>query len=456
MNGRWRGRGDWRSTGGRGRGGRQWAHPASYQQKADDRAPSPPIGTLIETIKHQDLPSTAEPGQGEPKISDCDFLGSFNWMSGEGPTIAIPGKPPVWKPLSSPIQLEEDAGEYFRDQNAARSPDSPFEPAVHALLAQNATLSPPEFDLFACGSTLGSLLRFARDVDKPFRFTVEVVGRTVFFVRRENSPDEKLVDVRGYGHSFPEKYAPWEAEVEGSESHQRMISYTFAGLRCIVRFEGDGYLADEVQQPLPKDDLPPPTDTGHLSVRHAGKKVPQEAIFDLKTRSAKRQDDDILSEELPRLWITQIPHFVLAFHERGTFRDIRVNNVREEVQAWEMLNANALRKLGALVHKIVALARKSRDGKCEVRCRARGTLEIHAQLPDAPRPVSARLCERWTGKRVSPAVSEDGDASDGASASSGDGGELDKEDETAFSDEEAEKDYTACSELCGYCGRCGY
>jgi DNA-directed RNA polymerase subunit H (RpoH/RPB5) len=37
-----------------------------------------------------------------------------------------------------------------------------------------------------------------------FRMIVELVGQTVFLVRRENSPTERIPNVRGYGHTFPE------------------------------------------------------------------------------------------------------------------------------------------------------------------------------------------------------------------------------------------------------------
>lgn len=66
---------------------------------------------------------------------------------------------------------------------------------------------------------------------KPFRFDVDLIGDTVFFVRRENSPTGVIKDVRGYGHTFPEKYyTSWEAETRGSISHQRIIQYEFGGL----------------------------------------------------------------------------------------------------------------------------------------------------------------------------------------------------------------------------------
>lgn len=367
--------------------------------------------------------------------------------------------PPVWKPLKKPVQLVEDAGEYFRDPNAARYPKFPIEPAVWALLAQNPALSTKDVDLFACGSTLGNLLRFIRDVDKTFRFTVEVVGRTAFFVRRENTPDEKMVGVRGYGHSFPEKYTHWKKGVEGSASHQRLVSYTFGGLKCVVRFEGDGYLEDEVQHSSPEEEHRPLPEPADLVLQEGGTRVPQTAIFDLKTRSVKRKDDDILSEELPRLWITQIPHFVLAFHERGVFEleDIDVRNVTEEVKTWESQNESALGRFSVLIHKIITLAQDCPDGRCEVRCKERGTLEIRRQCDGAARPLPEHLRKRWMDVDWSPSVSDEEDAADGASGSSGSVQHSDSLDDLAsFSDDESEKDFTACSDECGYCGHCKY
>ena len=60
-----------------------------------------------------------------------------------------------------------------------------MEPAVKALFAQVPDLKTDQFDIFGCTSTLGSLVRFLKNHDKTFRFTVETVGRTVFFVHRK-------------------------------------------------------------------------------------------------------------------------------------------------------------------------------------------------------------------------------------------------------------------------------
>ena len=158
------------------------------------------------------------------------------------------GAPPAWTPLDEPRLLDQDRGDYFRDPNAARFPSYPLEPAVRALLTEEEGLETQQIDLFACSSTMGSLLRFVRRVDKPFRFFVEVVKNTVFFVRHENSPTQLIVGVKGYGYTFPEAYTTWDADAKGSASHQRLLRYSFAGLECILRYECDGYLRSRVPE----------------------------------------------------------------------------------------------------------------------------------------------------------------------------------------------------------------
>jgi len=96
-------------------------------------------------------------------------------------------------------KLQQDSGEYFRDQNAARHPSHPIEPAARAVTAQDTFFDTQSLDIFACTSTLGNVLGCLRGDDRTFRFTVEAVGKTVFFVRRENTPDEKILGPYGTG-----------------------------------------------------------------------------------------------------------------------------------------------------------------------------------------------------------------------------------------------------------------
>jgi len=396
-----------------------------------------------------------------------------------------PGKPPRWTPHKFPPTLQEDNGQYFRDKNAARYPKHPMEPAVIASLDTDPTL-PTKTNIMACGSTLGNLLRFVRSQDKTFRIMVEKVNNTVFLIRRENSPTELIEGVRGYGHSFPEAYTTWDADVKGSATHQRIIRYKFGGLDIVVRFEADGYIKDPKNgsvHPTPSkgsiqpsvDDIVnalatsnvttklPKSDT-RLQVKKGGSSVEQKAIFDLKTRSMYTKfTKDHLAEELPRLWVSQTPNFILAFHTRGVFKaeDIQVRDVRTYVKKWEKDHVTELGRLAALIHRVVDMVSSAPGSRMEISHQMLGRLDIREQCPGSGDVLSAEVRGRWAelagregggevdglGLNEKSELREKGAGSDGDNSDEGGGIEWD----------EKIDDFTACSsESCGYCGKCSY
>lgn len=403
------------------------------------------------------------------------------------------GTPPAWTPLDEPRSLEEDKADYFRDPNAARFPSYPLEPAVRTLLTENEGLEAQKINLFACSSTVGSLLRFVRRVDKPFRFFVEVVGNTVFFIRHENSPTELLQGVKGYGHTFPEAYTTWDADVKGSASHQRLLRYNFAGLDCILRFECDGYLRSKVpegvkipatasgqQKGKEKDDLASILNSikvssslgggekrsGPLQIEKAGQKIPQEAVFDLKTRAGWRKGLNVLEDELPRYWVAQIPNFILARYDAGVFNDINVQYIWDDVKKWQRENQKDIKRLSWLLRKIIAIAKARKDGKLEVRCKSLEALELREQDTGEHNVLPPDLKLRWMedGPSKKTRSTEDNQSKSDdkltggvALPASGSNTSYDGRGFSFDSDEESEKDYTACSAgSCGYCGHCPY
>jgi len=264
---------------------------------------------------------------------------------------------------------------------------------------------------------------FVRKIDARFRILVEVIGDTIFFVRRENEATEAIPAVYGYGHTFPEAYTSWDSEVRGSESCQRLVRYTFDGMECVVRFESDGYLPsllppksksggnrqmnvkDEGEEGLLKalggssistaasaKDKP-------LTVLPGGDDVPQQAVFDLKTRTIrkKEQEEEIIAEQLSRLWVSQTPNFVLAYHRQGKFEDIEIKDLRNEVDEWESENEEVLRRFAVLLRKICNLARNSEDGRIEIRrCEGQvGVLEIREPGGEVGDALSREVRERW-------------------------------------------------------------
>jgi hypothetical protein len=364
--------------------------------------------------------------------------------------------------------------------NAAKYPAFPIAPVVQSVLDLDPTFSTATTDIVACGSTLGNLLRFVRKQDKPFRFTVETIGNTVFFVRKENDPKEVIPDVRGYGHSFPEANTTWNRDVSNSATHQRIVQYEFGGLTCLVRFECDGYIkegrssmeATAGRAGITKQDdddmllsafnkaaitqqpLAPKVDTDGIQIIRSGSEVPQDSIFDLKTRSGKYRKEIDMSDIHPQLWIKQIPNFIVAYHDgAGLFQDVRVKNVRGEVEDWERDNADAIRRLAVLLEKIISFARTD-GGLLEVYSPGVDCLELHMQYGEGVHVLPKELEDHWAAgskedHELSVLDDEDGGFTFSRQYVVGKGWDNDSD--------EDEPDYTACSaEDCGYCGKCTY
>lgn len=456
--------------------------------------PSPAKGSVLARIYEDDLTDDSSVDASKANITECTEVASFNLLNEKEPTILVPGwwciisgmgedvltqthvgKPPAWTPLQDPTSLKEDDGLYFRDINAARFPSFPTQPYVEAILKQNPKFDTENVRIVTCGSSFGNLLRFVRKIDREFRIIVESIGSTVFITRRENSPTQTIPGVHGFGHTFPESYTTWPADVKGSDSHQRVIQYLFGGMKCLVRFEADGYLPESLSTVTESSTLHATSDNRNidpdhelasailnttlgtrntdstdgkaLNIRTAGTSIPHAALFELKTRSIRKKDQDVLGEELPRLWVSQIPHFVLAFHSNGMFSpdNISIRNVQDAAKDWEKENQDALYQLAVLLEFIVAFAKDRPDGRFEIVHEENGrSLDFREVLGDVNRTLPEELSSLWAGNKTEKADSIDNQKDDRAGC------------EYLESDSESDEDYTACTAGCGYCGHCKY
>lgn len=305
--------------------------------------------------------------------------------------------------------------------NAASWPRFPVEPAIRAVFTVRPDFEGNDIDVVACGNTMGNLLRFAKSKEMSFEFNVEVIGKTVFLVRMGNPPQELIPDVRGYGHTFPEAYTSWDKDLQGSVSHQRVIKYRFGEIKCMLRFESDGYLNEkagsggnssaqakslpssaetEISSLLLKtkstfvsEEIPAPM--AHLTVELSGRNVPQNAIFDLKTRSAHKEID--MEEIYPRLWISQIPNFIIAYHNAGDFKDIQCQDVQDELKSWETNNGQHLRILYKILHQLISVVKQAKGHQIGVRRTERGPLEIRKLPKGCWSALPNDLKSKWTG-----------------------------------------------------------
>lgn len=338
------------------------------------------------------------------------------------------GSPPVWAPLSKPRRLKQDSGDVYRDKNAARYSKHPYEPAIRATFAIQPHFQSEKIDVVACGSTVGNLLRFARSLDISFRFDVEFIGNSVFFVRKENHTKETIEGLHGHGHTFPEAYTNWEADVKGSASHQRIIRYSFGGLTYLIRTESDGWLPEKLtseEQASAKanasltkadDDISSliqaaesvsvsqktATTDEVLDIQLGGRKIPQKAVFDLKTRTATRKID--MADILPRLWVSQTPNFIIGYHKFGLFKDIKVLAVQKDIQEWEENQQDSLNLLNAVVHRIIEIAKSCKGHGLEISRIGTGDLLIRHLLDGEWHALPSDLSRKWAAASESDKV----------------------------------------------------
>ncbi|MCJ1382150.1 hypothetical protein MMC17_005262 [Xylographa soralifera] len=442
-----------------GRGGRNWRGPRGSSGSTGSPIHSSweALSTinLLGEITLEAVVSSIDFKEVAPSIQDSEVVASYNWLDRAKATILVPGGPPVWTPPGTTSTLQPDSGTYFRDPNAARYPRYPTEPAMRAIFAMRPDLD-TAIDVVGCGSTMGNLLRFAASKESTFRFNMEIIGDTIFLVRKENSPQEIIDGVYGYGHTFPDSYTTWAPAVKGSVSSQRLVRYKFGGLTCLVRFESDGYLKDKtmddedslytqlfVQSDHPQSsktsesntllldfksasvsEKSPEKDSIDLTIELGGCLIPQQAVFDLKTRSARSAVQIIMDDVYPRLWVSQIPNFIIGYHQSGKFDDVRVIDVRVEVNEWERKNADVLRQFQSTLRKLIRIAKESDCRKFELRRIAQGPLQIWKLRRDSWAALPRDLKVKWSAKEID----EDEDLEDSRSETMNEGMAADDED----------------------------
>jgi hypothetical protein len=317
----------------------------------------------------------------------------------------------VWTPANEDTKLQPDSQDVFRDINAARYATYPLEPALRSILALEPEFDLQGVDVIGCQSTIGNLLRYAGlpSQSKAFRFDVDCVGDTVFFTRRESSPTETIQDLRGYGHTFPERYTSWDADVRQSCSHQRIIQYEFGGLQFLLRSETDAYLkATSAGKALTSSEshstildtldsmsvsLKTPSSDQKLVLKMQGNKIPQSTIFDIKTRSDQNVFD--MNDIIPRLWLNQTPNFLIAYHHYGLFTPPSVKDVRQDVLVWEKDNSALLGRFLAVIRRILDVVRESSNQQVEVSWDGHGPLRITEQVGGVRRALPSDMHDRW-------------------------------------------------------------
>lgn len=108
-----------------------------------------------------------------------------------------------------------------------------------------------------------------------------------------------------------------------------------------------------------------------------------------------------MNEIYPWLWLSQILNFVIAYHSLGKFETPRPRDVQAELKKWETRNQRTLRQFHTTLHKLIAIAKQSKDHKLEVRKYENGHLVI-TQVSGSWSALPHDLSAKWTGHLPTP------------------------------------------------------
>lgn len=359
-------------------------------------------------------------------ITDVKHLSSYNWIEAPTPTIAVPGSPPLWSAPTAPQQLKKDSGLIYIAQNAARHPDSPLEPLFRSLYIANPSFDIRSIDVVTDRNNIRKLLSFvdpasARNGLEEFTINIEVTKNTTVFCRDETATHEFIgpSEFRGFGHEFEKVYTT--SQISGSTGHHRIISYRFSDLNFIVRYEADGYvdagtsisssnskepesdILSSLLEPLSLSPTNSPSNTtptgSKLKIQEEGQIIPLESTLEIKTRVSHRPLE--IQEVAPQLWLSQTGKLVRAYHRKGIFQRPKVEDVAAQVKRWEEQNQANLRKLAAVINKILN-AVKGYDGNAIVRYDAQRD-KLVVRKGGRKKMLPEDLYSKWDNKKDSEA-----------------------------------------------------
>jgi len=406
-------------------------------------APTQTTPTTLAEISRADLLNLNTPPSAS--ITDVKHLSSYNWIEAPTPTITVPGSPPLWSPPTAPQQLKKDSGLIYIAQNAARHPDSPLEPLFRALYLANPSFDIRSIDIVTDRNVIRKLLSFinpssTRNGLEAFTFNIEVAKNTAIFSRVETATHEFIgaKEFRGFGHEFEKVYTT--SQISGSTGHHRIVSYRFADLTFIVRHETDGYVDatpsshgkepenDSLSRMLGSLSLSPTINNppkltfaaSKLSIKAEGQPIPLASTLEIKTRVRHRPLN--IQEIAPQLWVSQTPQLVRAYHHNGKFQRPEVEDVAPLIQEWEERNQLHLRKLAALIRKILEVVRGG-GGSAVVRYEGGGD-RLVVERAEGGGMLPGDLYSRWDdGVKLGAESDMERDARAG---SSGDGVEIEE------------------------------
>ncbi|KXN88305.1 hypothetical protein AN958_07764 [Leucoagaricus sp. SymC.cos] len=306
-------------------------------------------GLSEEPLKTLEVPLLDGLDDVDPRIEDCQFIGSYSWTKRTHPTIIIPGSPPEWANRPSPYNVQPDMGIHYIDQNSYRMPSANLLPLIVAVNQKHKDEGCSPFpwgsmDFVTDRNGLRKLLRWIIGGEvKEFRIDAQLVGKKTVLLNRWEKRTREQFNGRTYGFRFEKASTNTVKGCEEASGHHRIISYDFKGLRMVVRFEVDACMPQTRKRPERRSEASTVDSlTGALSsmtltstaapfssstmpslnIINAGTYIPQASTIELATIAEYRRDKFSWKEAYPQLFLSQTSHLFLAVHLRGRFTSV--------------------------------------------------------------------------------------------------------------------------------------
>ncbi|KAF8964248.1 hypothetical protein BDZ97DRAFT_1817182 [Flammula alnicola] len=317
----------------------------------------PPDLDIMEGLNEVALQSISVPevdeSQEDVQITDCKYVGSYNWLKRDTPTILVPGSPPLWQNRAAPYTIPPDTGVFFSDQNGYRMPKAVLLPLIMAVNKQTEASNRAPFDwasvdIMTDRNGLRKLMRWVGGEDvRDFRIDLQLAGEKTVLMNRWEKRNREIFSGRTYGFSFEKASTIPAAGCKDSTGHHRIITYDLNGLKMVVRFEVDACIPPPAKYPRKSissiDELTNSLNaitlsqsaarsSQHLTVLEGGSEVSPTAVVELTTRSQMNMKTNGYNwkEAYPQLFFSQTAHHFLAIHQRGRFLEIRKNKLSSD------------------------------------------------------------------------------------------------------------------------------
>lgn len=262
----------------------------------------------------------------------------------------------------------------------SRLPTYPFEVVFQSTELMNPSLRFDSIDVLVNRNSLRKFfnLCMGRTQDS-FRVNLYLVNSTLVIERCVKSPTKEFLNGSsgsGYGHGFERATTQMPPELLDSSAHHRMLRYELGGLECAVHFEVDasyddpnaagllgvgerseaahGGAVESLEAAVSSMKLGESAITGandvSVSAISRGSGTPQASVAELKSRTRAKNG----LRALPQLWFGRTRYLITGLHQNGTFAEVKVEDLKEDLVAWENeeRNQDGLRKMVILLSQL--------------------------------------------------------------------------------------------------------